>query len=496
MGMSSLYPYLLIACLWLGVFILAVASSILREQSDHVNRLDFIRTRRAYEAHQHSFIIAVKQQNLDRIESLLYQVSDVQSSRYGQHLTFTQVGEIVANPQATAAVSSWLTENHVTIKTQSTYGEYLTCEASISVLEELFETEFYEFEVSANYPLHETRTKVIRATSYSIPEYLDEHIHAIYRVVSVPPPITYRPVISRMPSSSRDTSLMEVKNFPNFSAYAYPYSLRTAYHVTDVGSDLTNQTIFGSLEQTFLPSDLAAFQSKFGLPDMPVAAYYGDVPDNSICNSDSAIENCGEASLDVQYIAAIANEVPTTYFYNPPSDSDLLGFLTTVASFENPTSVYSISYGTYEIFLSNREIASFNTEAMKLGLRGVTIIAASGDDGVAGYLFRSQFSIIECGYFANFPASSPYVTAVGGTMFGLSTGKPEITCSAAQGSQITSGGGFSNSISAPSFQQTAINRYFSGLTNRPKQSLYQPYDRSKRGYPDLSLAADQYGTLY
>jgi hypothetical protein len=51
---------------------------------------------------------------------------------------------------------------------------------------------------------------------------------------------------------------------------------------------------------------------------------------------------------------------------------------------------------------------------MKLSLMGVTLVAASGDDGVAGAPARTD--PFRCGYYPMFPASSPYVTAVGATM--------------------------------------------------------------------------------
>ena len=58
---------------------------------------------------------------------------------------------------------------------------------------------------------------------------------------------------------------------------------------------------------------------------------------------------------------------------------------------------------------------SFNVEALKLAAQGVTIIASSGDNGVncAGGLCGSGSPV--CGYYPTFPASSPYVTAVGAT---------------------------------------------------------------------------------
>ena len=46
------------------------------------------------------------------------------------------------------------------------------------------------------------------------------------------------------------------------------------------------------------------------------------------------------------------------------------------------------------------------------------------------------------GYFPSFPATSPWVTAVGATM-GPNTGGPEVACQSQLGGVITTGGGFS-----------------------------------------------------
>ena len=51
-----------------------------------------------------------------------------------------------------------------------------------------------------------------------------------------------------------------------------------------------------------------------------------------------------------------------------------------------------------------------NTEFKKQGVRGISILFASGDSGVGGYPDGT------CSKFVpSFPAGSPYVTAVGGT---------------------------------------------------------------------------------
>lgn len=78
-----------------------------------------------------------------------------------------------------------------------------------------------------------------------------------------------------------------------------------------------------------------------------------------------------------------------------------------------PLNVVEIPTVSYEKGLSQDYVNAFNVQAQSLGLRGVTIVVGSGDDGVAGWLAQNSRS--NCGYNPMFPASSPYVVAVGGT---------------------------------------------------------------------------------
>lgn len=88
----------------------------------------------------------------------------------------------------------------------------------------------------------------------------------------------------------------------------------------------------------------------------------------------------------------------------------------------------------------------------------------------------------------------PYVTAIGATQ-GVENGKTEVTCSSRNydivgesSADITSGGGFSNKYSIPTWQRQAISTYFNNVNPKP----YQGYNTSGRGYPDLALAAYKY----
>merc|ERR1712014_103217 len=68
-------------------------------------------------------------------------------------------------------------------------------------------------------------------------------------------------------------------------------------------------------------------------------------------------------------------------------------------------------------------ITRTNTEFQKIGLRGVSLFAASGDSGANG---RTDGGCTGTKLHASFPGSSPYITAVGATQFQKPEYKPDI----------------------------------------------------------------------
>mmetsp|Transcript_11509 Transcript_11509/g.11152 ORF Transcript_11509/g.11152 Transcript_11509/m.11152 type:complete len:685 (-) Transcript_11509:48-2102(-) len=188
---------------------------------------------------------------------------------------------------------------------------------------------------------------------------------------------------------------------------------------------------------------------------------------------------------------------PTTYWY---TDLSWANWLVTVANTVDPPLVFSISYGQEEQTLTTSELDAFNTEAIKLGVMGVTIVAASGDDGANSRSVRVNRGGT-CGYVASFPASSPYVTAVGATQGIESTDAGvfnggEVTCSSNTQGVITTGGGFSAyySRSEPAFQNTAVDNYLlkvKGTAKDPEGG----FNVQGRGYPDLSAAGLSYSVI-
>merc|ERR1712187_285196 len=120
------------------------------------------------------------------------------------------------------------------------------------------------------------------------------------------------------------------------------------------------------------------------------------------------------------------------------------------------------------------------TAFMKAGAKGISILFASGDQGVCG---RSGCGLLTHSRFhPDFPAASPYITAVGGTDFeGADIG--------AETAWSDSGGGFSDNFDIPSYQKDAVAAYkASADADLPPQNLW---NNTGRGYPDIAALGGQ-----
>lgn len=195
--------------------------------------------------------------------------------------------------------------------------------------------------------------------------------------------------------------------------YVSPQLINTQYGIqNNVGSSDASQGIYGALNQYASPTDLTLFQQYFNLPEQSIAYSYGNHVADGQCGTNS--EDCMEANLDIQYIMAVARNVPTTYYYWDDSQDFMVGWMKAISSMENLAQIYSISYGADETAISSSYASQFDVEAAKLGILGVTLIVASGDDGALSS--KASGNPSKCSYAPSFPATSPYVTAVGATM--------------------------------------------------------------------------------
>ena len=375
---------------------------VFKDSSKHLSsRINIEKRGRIRHDQTHEVIFAVQQKNIDELTNILYDISDPDSLNYGQHWSKDEVTAFTSNPEGRDVVVSYLNSNGASVESETRAGEYISARAPIKVWEKMFDTEFFAFRMTHSDASVEN---LIRAEHYSVPRELDEHLAGVFNTIEMFDQIFKH--TQSVPIAKRD------KFSTAGSGYMTPDSLRSYYNMTGTsGSINSTQAIFGAVGQYFSPANLATFQAWANSSVIPAAHLIGGHVDDIICTT---LSSCIEANLDMQYIMTMSPYSPTTYWY---SDNWFTGFLSEVANTLKPPKVISMSYGSLETNMVASVYMAFDNEAIKLGIQGTTVLAASGDDGVSPFYARSDRNL--CGYVPVFPASSPYVLSVGGTTVSL-----------------------------------------------------------------------------
>ena len=373
------------------------------------SRSDLINKSPLHKEHVHEVIFVVQQQNMDELTAILHDVSDPESPNYGQHMSGEQITSMTMNPIAREAVVNYLHASGAIVTAESLDNEFITAKAPIRVWEKVLNTEFFTFQqeqIDGDIEEH------IRAEEYSIPLELYEHVDCVLNTIEMPIRLTTKPVSYEVALPSPKKGRFAAQT--TYHGYVTPPVIRSYYNLSDnQGSDSSTQAIFGGRFDYLVSNDLAKFQS---LDDIEIDQPAIDINGHIVTDISEvpAGSDCGEGNLDTQYIIGVSHGSPTTYWSWQVS---LAGWLIAVADTIDPPLVLSISYGGNEKFISPAEYRVFSRMAIKLGVRGITIVVASGDDGAVN--FEARGNLGKCGYFPVFPASNPYVLSVGATSVSL-----------------------------------------------------------------------------
>ncbi len=269
----------------------------------------------------------------------------------------------------------------------------------------------------------------------------------------------------------------------NGNHFLAPADLATIYNLNPIygqGTDGTGQTIAVVGQSDINVFDIEAFQEAAGLPIKdPQVIVAGSDP-----GSDPDDES--EADLDLEWAGGIARGA-TILYVNSPDALDSAVY----AIDNNLAAIVSISYGLCEAGMAPADLATYDAAFQQANAQGITVVTASGDTGAAACdddqdTAGTPETAASLGLAVSYPASSAYVTAVGGTAFDEAQGTfwnssgnaisyiPEI----AWNDTLTfkalaaSGGGASQTFAKPAWQQG------SGVPN----DLY-------RDVPDIALSA-------
>src|SRR5579885_2799146 len=210
----------------------------------------------------------------------------------------------------------------------------------------------------------------------------------------------------------------------------------------------------------YTQSDLDTYFQSVGLSTPTVTAVGVDGGSNSPGDPNGAD---GEVELDIQVAGSAAPAANIAVYFAPNSDQGFIDAITTaVHDTANKPSTLSISWGGPESSWSQASMTALDNACQSAAALGVTITVASGDNGSSDGTSTNTVA---------FPASSPHVLACGGTALyanGTQISEEVVWDDQASGGGAT-GGGFSATFPAPTWQTSAL-----------------PSGSSGRGVPDVA----------
>jgi kumamolisin len=182
----------------------------------------------------------------------------------------------------------------------------------------------------------------------------------------------------------------------------------------------------------------------------------------------------GEVMLDIEVAGALAPAAQFVVYFAPNTDRGFLDAIkAAIHDHQNRPSVISISWGGPESSWTPQALQVYDQAFQEAAALGVTICCAAGDDG-------SSDGISDGYAHVDFPASSPYVLACGGTHLEAANAaiSQEVVWNDGTMAGAT-GGGISEFFTMPGFQKPAS-----------VPPSVNPGGQQGRGVPDVAGDAD------
>ncbi|WP_053002255.1 S53 family peptidase [Kordia jejudonensis] len=207
-----------------------------------------------------------------------------------------------------------------------------------------------------------------------------------------------------------------------------------------------------------------------------------DVPEIQIVGEPATtpINDNVEVTADIQVLGALVPKAKLVVYYGTTILSAMKAAL---ADTKNKLTVISISWAGSELGYSQQEIMELNNVFHEAALKGITVIGASGDNGAFN---NKEYANV------NVPVNFEYVLGCGGTRLEILEERiiaETVWNETTRQAQIGTGGGFSQRVAAPQYQEKAIEEYIERFPQ------FEPYQRAGgKGIPDVAAnAADATG---
>ncbi|KAJ6560627.1 family S53 protease [Mycena vulgaris] len=417
-----------------------------------------------------SLRFSLTQQDILGLQDTVYEISTPGNARYGQYLTQNEVDQFVAPSADTVAkINSWLGSNQLTASPLTHAGDWIAVNMTVAQANELLAADFSTFQNK------QTNQTAVRTLSYSIPSALKSSINWVHPTVTFPP------------ATGDTTSSIVTKTSAGTSARPATASVSSDCRVTSSWTPLCIQELYGipsapakHAADVFAVSafdlqftnkrDLKIFLETYR-PDMNPNTTFDLISVDGGINTQLPTGGGLESNPDMQIAVGLTNGVPVAFISTGtlPNDdlTEMLDQAHFLLSLKHPPQTILNNHILFDV--SPQLAISLCNAYAQLAARGISYIVQTGIEG-AGSL-----PLPGCkGFDPPFPASCPFVTAVGATEF--DNDESEETAVNA------SGGGFSNVFKRPKYQDSVVPAYLKATGNTRNTA----FNVSGRAVPDVA----------
>lgn len=368
-------------------------------------------------------VLLAPQGGVEGLKAAVANVSNPHSRSYRHFLSASQFhARYDASADTVKQVSAWLAGRQLSVTGVEAHHRYISVTGSVAKTEAAFGSRINRYQ-------HAGQTVQANATVLKVPPTLapfvsavsglDTTTHKMKHQTAPPPPgfanarpcsLSYGQVLAKRQADFKTP-------LPKFKNKVLPYSVcgytgpqfRAAY---EGDTNLTGSGVTVAITDAYAAPTIAADANRYAVSHGDGAYARGQLT-QVLPKSFRKEADCGpsgwfgEETLDVEAVHAMATNAKIRYYASSSCfDQDFLKTLAKVVD-ENKAQLVTNSWSDVEQNETSDQIVSYQRIFLQGAMQGISFLFSSGDSG--DEVARTGLKQVD------YPASDPYVTAVGGT---------------------------------------------------------------------------------
>jgi tripeptidyl-peptidase-1 len=448
------------------------------------------------------FTVALKTKNMDKLQQMVLERADPDSPLYSKWLDKKTILDLISPPdQVSTSIASWFEEVCSSgLKSIENRRDSLKISSTIACAEESLLIKLFAYKHKPSG--YVTYRRDLFGSFPRLPQEFNEHIDFVSGLGQLP----------KVRKNKHSSIVNDAQTF----AFNIPDTMRRVYQIPEGTKGTSSKNTQSVME--FLPvgspywTDVQTFSQQSGEVFNNVTRIIGP--------NDPGYAD-GESTLDVEYITTIGAGIDTWYI--TIGNGWIYEMANELFAMDPPPLVVSVSYGWPEEYNCESSVTNANCTGMtnkqytmksedelsKVAALGVSVIVCSQDEG-APSSFNEFCSLDDSTpLFPIYPGTSAWATSVSSTTlvepdsaekpdsnppicnegYTCSTGTYEVATMANNTYYVwTTGGGFSNYTTVPSYQAAAVKNWLKTGSMVPPSWTFIS---GNRGYPDVSAIGDR-----